>query len=158
ESVWVFPGSSDAGLSVGAALLCAAESGESRGEALEQIYLGPEFSNDECEAALVEEPRVSFARVAGSVPEAAATALASGLVVGVCRGRMEFGPRALGNRSILADPSRREIRDRVNRLKSRELWRPLAPVVLAERAAEFFSLRQPSPFMLFRSYVEPAQR
>jgi carbamoyltransferase len=71
---------------------------------------------------------------------------------------MEFGPRALGNRSILADPRRVEIRDRVNRIKGRELWRPLAPAVLAERAGEFFSLNQPSPFMLFRAQVLNAKR
>jgi carbamoyltransferase len=71
---------------------------------------------------------------------------------------MEFGPRALGNRSILADPRRLENRDRVNRIKGRELWRPLAPAVLAERASEFFDLRQPSPFMLFRAQVKPEKR
>jgi carbamoyltransferase len=71
---------------------------------------------------------------------------------------MEFGPRALGNRSILADPRRPEMHERVNRLKGRELWRPLAPSVLAERASEFFDLRQASPFMLFRANVKLAKR
>jgi carbamoyltransferase len=158
DEVWVFPGSSDSGLSVGAALLCAAESGELGSARLQHAYWGPEFSNDDCAAALTNEPQVSFRRVEGCLEDELAGALAAGMIIGVCRGRMEFGPRALGNRSILADPRRIEIRDRVNRIKSRELWRPLAPAVLAERAGEFFNLGQPSPFMLFRAQVNEAKR
>jgi carbamoyltransferase len=71
---------------------------------------------------------------------------------------MEIGPRALGGRSILADVRSVEMRDRVNRIKRREQWRPLAPVVLADRAAEFFVLADESPFMLFAASVRPEQR
>jgi carbamoyltransferase len=158
DSAWVFPASNDAGLSVGAALLCAVECGELTPARMEHAYWGPEFSSSDCEAAVLQEPRVTFRRTNGAVNEEIAEALASGQIVGVCRGRMEFGPRALGNRSILADPRRLENRDRVNRIKGRELWRPLAPAVLAERASEFFDLRQPSPFMLFRAQVKPEKR
>jgi carbamoyltransferase len=158
HSAWVFPAVSDAGLSVGAALLCAAECGEWHPARLEHAYWGPEFGPKECEAALLREPRATFQLAAGPVEEHLAEALANGQIVGVCRGRMEFGPRALGNRSILADPRRLEVRDRVNRLKGRELWRPLAPAVLAEHASEFFSLRQSNPFMLFRAQVHTAKR
>jgi carbamoyltransferase len=158
DSAWVFPAANDAGLSVGAALLCSAECGELQAQQLEHAYWGPEFSLSECEAAILQESRVTFRRIDGPLNEEIAEALAAGQVVGVCRGRMEFGPRALGNRSILADPRRLEIRDRVNRLKGRELWRPLAPAVLAERASEFFDLRQPSPFMLFRAQIRPEKR
>ncbi len=158
DSSWVFPASNDAGLSVGAALLCAVGCGEFNPLRLEHAYWGPEFSSSECEAAVHHEPRVTFRQTNGPVNEEVAEALSSGQVVGVCRGRMEFGPRALGNRSILADPRRLENRDLVNRIKGRELWRPLAPVVLAERASEFFDLRQPSPFMLFRAQVRPEKR
>jgi carbamoyltransferase len=158
DSAWVFPAANDAGLCVGAALLCAHDCGELQPARLEHAYWGPEFGAGECEAAIRNEPQVALRRIDGPINEAVAEALASGNVVGVCRGRMEFGPRALGNRSILADPRRLENRDRVNRIKGRELWRPLAPSVLAERASEFFDLRQPSPFMLFRTHVNPEKR
>ena len=158
DSAWVFPAAHDAGLSVGAALLCAVECGEFLPARMEHAYWGPEFSSSECEVAVLQEPRVAFRGTNGPMNEVVAEALASGQVVGVCRGRMEFGPRALGNRSILADPRLLENRDRVNRIKGRELWRPLAPAVLAERAAEFFDMRQPSPFMLFRAQVKPEMR
>jgi carbamoyltransferase len=121
---------------------------------MEHAYWGPEFSSAECEVAINNEPRVTVRQIKRPANEEVAEALVSGQIVGVCRGRMEFGPRALGNRSILADPRRLENRDRVNQIKGRELWRPLAPAVLAERASEFFDLRQPSPFMLFRAQVK----
>ena len=155
-SISVFPASGDAGQSVGAALLCAAEFGEFRPARLEHAYWGPDFEASHCEAALAD-PRLDVVRqpdVAGAVAER----LAAGDVVGWFQGRMELGPRALGNRSILADPRTVEMRDRVNRIKGREAWRPLAPVVLAERAGEFFELARPSPFMLFATTVRQDQR
>lgn len=158
RDVWVFPASGDAGLSVGAALLCAAELGELQPTRLPHAYWGPEFSRTECEAAIRREPRVTVFEPTGSLEEVAAAALAQGQVVGICQGRMEFGPRALGNRSIVADPRSDASRDRVNRLKGRELWRPLAPAVLAQHAVDYFDLRQPSPFMLFRADVWPHRR
>lgn len=158
ERVWVFPASGDAGLAVGAALLCAAEQGEPVRDKLERAYWGPDCGRAACEAALRDEARVAVCDVRGSLAETVAQALADGKIVGVCRGRMEFGPRALGNRSILADSRRVEIRDRVNRLKGRELWRPLAPAVPAERAGEFFELRHESPFMLLRADVKTSVR
>jgi carbamoyltransferase len=108
-------------------------------------------------AAVQQEPRV---RVTRSVDVAAdvAVLLANGEIVGWFQGRMEMGPRALGNRSILADPRTVAMRDRVNHVKRRELWRPLAPVVTAERANEYFDLREPSPFMLFAAQVRPEVR
>ncbi len=158
DSAWVFPAANDAGLSVGAALLCAADVRELGTQRLEHAYWGPEFTDAECEAAILQEARVLHRRSNGNMNEEIAKALAAGQIVGICRGRMEFGPRALGNRSIIADPRRIEIRDRVNRLKGREFWRPLAPSVLAEEASKFFELGQPSPFMLFRTQVKPEKR
>jgi carbamoyltransferase len=155
--IWLFPGSGDAGLSVGAALLCAAESGERSCEELQTVYLGPGFSSRQYEMALEQEPRVQYVRAA-DVANEVAQHLAAGRLVGWFQGRMEFGPRALGNRSILADPRSVKLRDRVNRLKGREMWRPLAPVVPAERAGEFFESAAASPFMLFRTFVKPCQR
>ena len=83
-----------------------------------------------------------------------AAALAAGKVVGWFQGRSEFGPRALGNRSILADPRNPGMRDRINNdIKKREWFRPFAPIVLAERASEWFDFDRESPFMLFTARV-----
>lgn len=157
DSIHVFPAVGDTGLSVGAALLCASELGQLRPRRLEHAYFGPGFTATAYETALRAEPRVSFHHVEDIATETAAL-LAAGYVVGWFQGRMELGPRALGNRSILADPRTTAMRDRVNHIKHRELWRPLAPVVLAERAAEFFTPAVPSPFMLFAMQVRADKR
>jgi carbamoyltransferase len=89
----------------------------------------------------------------------AARDLAAGRIVGWFQGRFEMGPRALGNRSILADPRRAEIKDILNRrIKQREPFRPFAPAVLAERAHEFFEIDQPDPFMTLAPRVRPDKR
>jgi carbamoyltransferase len=157
SSIWLFPAANDAGLSVGAAMLCAAEAGELKRTRIEHSYWGPEFNATEHEAALRTASGLSFRRVP-DVSQEAAEYLAEGAVVGWFQGRMEFGPRALGNRSIVADPRRVEMRDRVNTIKGREMWRPLSPVVLAERAGDFFDPNFQSPFMLFATQVRPERR
>ena len=126
DAISVFPAAGDNGVSVGAALLCAEELGELNRNGLTNAYWGPEFSDAEYERALQKEPRVVFHR-SPEIAQEIASALAEKKVVGWFQGRMELGPRALGNRSILADPCTVEIRDRVNQLKGREWWRPLAP-------------------------------
>jgi carbamoyltransferase len=157
DSIWVFPAAGDGGLAVGAALLGAADAGELKRSGLSDAYLGPAFSNKECKQALGNERRVVY-RFTRDLSSEIARLLTAGNVVGWFQGRMEFGPRALGHRSILADPRTVEMRDRVNKIKRRELWRPLAPVVQAEKASEYFALRAPSPFMLFASQVRPDKR
>jgi carbamoyltransferase len=152
ETVWAFPAAGDAGLSVGAALLAASEAGEIRPRRLEHAYWGPEYPDTALEAALRAEPRLRFHRAPDVAGETAAL-IAGGGIVGWFQGRMEFGPRALGNRSILADPRSVEMRDQVNRLKGREQWRPLAPSVLLEQASDYFELTGESPFMLFATQV-----
>jgi carbamoyltransferase len=88
-----------------------------------------------------------------------AQAVAAGKVVGWFQGRMEFGPRALGNRSIVADPRRADMKDILNtRIKHRETYRPFAPSVLEEKAADIFERSEPSPFMLMVYKVKEAQR
>jgi carbamoyltransferase len=156
-SVWVFPAAGDSGLSVGAARLAAARSRELRRTPLQTAYLGPEFDERACLSALEKTRGLSY-RLARPVSSEAARILANGEVIGWFQGRMEFGPRALGNRSILADPRSEATRDRVNRVKSRELWRPLSPAVLAERAYEFFDIDVPTPFMLLAVPVRPEKR
>ncbi len=157
DSLWVFAASGDGGLSLGAALLAASDAGELSPQRLDHAYLGPEYGESEIASALNAEPRLAVNRPR-SVAEEAAERLANGEVIGWFQGRMELGPRALGNRSILADPRTVEIRDRVNDLKGREPWRPLAPTVLAEHADDYFDLRGESPFMLLAAQVRPRTR
>lgn len=155
--VWAFAASGDAGLSVGAGLLAARDANELEIERLDHAYLGPEFDAEAVESTLAVEPAITFER-SPRVADEIAELLATGQVVGWFQGRMELGPRALGNRSILASPGSTEIRDRVNRLKGREPWRPLAPSILAECAADYFELSGESPFMLFATNVRPHVR
>jgi carbamoyltransferase len=157
EDMWLFPASGDAGLSVGAALLCARDSGELAHERLESPYHGPEFSDDEIESVLAATSDISYSRPENFESEVAKS-IAGGCVTGWFQGRMELGPRALGNRSILADPRTIAMRDKVNRAKRREMWRPLAPSVLAERAADYFEIVPPNAFMLFATQATELTR
>jgi len=153
ERLFVQPAAGDAGGCLGAAALAHAElTGEriSGGE-MGHVYLGPSWSGEAVAGVLkaagleAEDHRGSRTALLGEV----VSRLEAGQVVGWFQGAMEFGPRALGARSILADPRRPEIREKVNRsVKKRELFRPFAPSVLAERAGEHFELDHPSPFML----------
>ena len=147
DEVWVQPAAGDAGTSLGAALHLA----RGRGEELVPFRgtdLGRGWSDDELEAWL-RSAQLRHERpddLAGAV----ADCLAEDGVVAWFQGRSEFGPRALGHRSLLAHPGRRENLDRLNEVKGREQFRPVAPMVLAERAGEVFSRGPlPSPYMLF---------
>jgi len=111
------------------------------------VYLGPEFGEKEIESFL-RTCKIPFTRPADIAVEGASL-LAAGKIIGWFQGRMEFGPRALGNRSILADPRDPEMKDRVNAVvKFREGWRPFAPSCLAEKAHEYFIGCTDSPFMI----------
>jgi len=119
-------------------------------------YLGPEFSNAEIEKVLrvYKLPYVQEENVA----RRAAELLAQNRLIGWFQGRMEFGPRALGNRSILADPRHAENKDRVNEaVKFRENWRPFAPSVLEERAGEYFEDSRPSPYMILAFWTRKSK-
>ncbi len=122
-------------------------------------YTGPEFSLEQIESEL-RVSNLEFQRCSDKELVArAAREIADGLVVGWFQGRMEFGPRALGNRSILADPRRREIKDVLNeRIKKRESFRPFAPAILAEHLGEYFAQTHPSPAMLMVYDVKPEKR
>jgi carbamoyltransferase len=151
--LFVQPAAGDSGACLGAAALAhAALTGEApAGAPLEQVDLGPEYGAEEI-ACLLAAAGVAARDYAGREDElldAVVERLLAGQVVAWFQGRMEFGPRALGARSILADPRRPEIRDRINRLiKQRESFRPFAPSVLLDHAARHFALDHPSPFML----------
>lgn len=118
--------------------------------------LGPRFDNSRIEKTLV---RMGVAFEKSDRPEAdCALALSEGKIVGWFQDRMEFGPRALGARSILADPRRRGMKTKVNRVKKREAFRPFAPSVLEEKAAEYFETDVASPYMLFVRNVRDDRR
>lgn len=150
ERIFVPPAPHDPGCAVGAAVLLWSETlGHGRGFVMDHAYYGPDFSPEEMSDALharaIRAQRVADEAV---LVERAAGAIEDGDVVCWFQGRAEFGPRALGNRSFLADPRRESIRDEVNaKIKKRELFRPFAPSVKEESAGDYFELSQPSPFM-----------
>lgn len=149
ERIWVQPASGDSGTALGAALLVdARERGvDSPDWQMTDVYLGPEFSADEIEAAL-RWAKLPYRRVDDIAGETARI-LEHDRIVGWFQGRMEFGPRALGARSILASPLHADMQARLNDIKDREDFRPVAPAVLEERAGEWFRDAGSSPFMLF---------
>jgi carbamoyltransferase len=150
ERIWVQPAAGDSGTALGAAMHVAHELGDEV-QPMPDAALGPEWSDDELERAL-ETAQVHAERPA-SVAEAAAEVIAGNGVVAWFQGRSEFGPRALGHRSLLANPSDAENLTRLNDIKGREQFRPVAPMVLAGRAAEIFDGPLPSPYMLFTHRV-----
>jgi carbamoyltransferase len=122
-------------------------------------YSGPEFSTEEIrrelEASNLEYQNLSDDKTAAR----AASDIADGLVVGWFQGRMEFGPRALGNRSILADPRRSNMKEILNnRIKKREPFRPFAPSILAEYVGDYFEQTHPAPSMLMVYAIKPERR
>jgi carbamoyltransferase len=146
-NVWVQPAAGDAGTALGAALALAAEHGEPIAP-MDSAALGRSWSDDQM-AAILDGADVAYQRP-DDIGVAVAEALADNMIVGWFQGRSEFGPRALGNRSLLADPRHVENLERLNRVKGREQFRPVAPMVLAEQAGQIFSRGPlPSPYMLF---------
>ncbi|MDT5203493.1 MAG: carbamoyltransferase [Mycobacterium sp.] len=146
-NVWVQPAAGDAGTALGAALALAAEHGEPIAP-MDSAALGRSWSDDQL-AGILDGADVSYHRP-DDIGVAVAEALADNMIVGWFQGRSEFGPRALGNRSLLADPRHVENLERLNRVKGREQFRPVAPMVLAEQAGQIFSRGPlPSPYMLF---------
>jgi carbamoyltransferase len=155
ERIWVQPASGDSGTALGAAMHVAAQLGDAVAP-MRTAALGSGFSDDALERAL-DTAAVGFERP-DDVADAVAEVLADNGVVAWFQGRSEFGPRALGHRSLLADPRRPENLEKLNDIKGREQFRPVAPMVLAERAAEIFDGPLPSPYMLFTHDVRPQWR
>jgi carbamoyltransferase len=155
EEIWVQPAAGDAGTALGAAQHVAAELGD-RVAPMSTAALGREWSDEEI-ADWLRRARVPHERPA-DVAEGVAEVLARDGVVAWFQGRSEWGPRALGHRSLLADPRRAENLERLNAIKGRERFRPVAPVLPAARAAEILDGPLPSPYMLFTHRVRPAWR
>ena len=138
---------SDGGAAAGAALGACWQMTGARPQALTHLALGPE-EDDEAIEAVLKQCRIAYQRPA-DIAAATAKELALGRIVGWFQGRMEAGPRALGQRSILADPRRVEVRDRVNAVvKYREFWRPFCPSILAEAAGRYLKTHDHAPFMI----------
>ena len=157
ERIWVPPCASDTGAPLGSALYHHHQTlGAPRRTRMDHAYHGLAYSDDEIEAALTAAG-MTYERLddAGLIDRVAKD-LAEGRIVGWFQGRYEIGPRALGNRSILASPISPGVRDVINkRVKFREPFRPFAPSVLLERVSEYFEIDQPDPFMTFAPRVRP---
>ena len=152
RDIFVQPASHDAGCALGAALHIRHQYSTSKPQAMEHAYLGPQLDDPETESYL-EHCGLKY-RVLSDIPYEIAELISKNKIVAWVQGRAEFGPRALGSRSMLANPTDPGMRKLVNRAKGREYWRPLAPSVTEEAAAGFF--RNPcakSPFMLLRFAV-----
>lgn len=166
DDIWVQPAAGDAGGALGAALVAhhlmhgkpraVARRGRGKGvpDDMQGSYLGPQFAQDEVERRLKEAGAVFSSVDDDGLIEQTAAALAEGKAVGWHQGRMEFGPRALGARSILADPRSPTVQKQLNlKVKYRESFRPFAPSVLREHLAEWFEMDADSPYMLMVAQV-----
>jgi carbamoyltransferase len=158
DHIFVQPAASDDGVCLGAALAPYMENGGTLPmQKMRHAYLGSASSDEEIEKTL-QTYKLRATRAADPA-KAAAELLADGKIVGWFQGRMEFGPRALGNRSILADPRDPEMNVKVNNaVKFREWWRPFAPSMLAEVADQYLESATDSPFMILTAQVKPEKR
>ena len=161
ENIWIQPAAGDAGGSLGAALsvwyryLNNERTIRAGQDSQMGSYLGPSFSNDAVEMFL-ERNRYPYHKLnSGNRAHMIAQEIAAGNVVGYLAGRMEFGPRALGARSILGDPRSEEMQSLMNlKIKYRESFRPFAPTVLEDKVSEYFEMDRPSPYMLLVGAVK----
>lgn len=149
EEVFIQPAADDAGLALGSACYIVHQlAGRPRRYEMRSAALGPDIDPTTVEPALTRERASITWERPDDIATAVAGLLAGGAIVGWCQGRMEYGPRALGQRSILADPGNASMRDAMNAVKGREWYRPVAPAVLAEHVTEWFDGTDHSPFML----------
>jgi len=158
DKIFVQPAASDDGVTLGAALMPYLDHGGCLpNKAMRHAYLGPAFDDVAIENVL-RTYKLRYLRV-NDPAEAAAELLSSGKILGWFQGRMEFGPRALGSRSILADPRDPEMTVKVNNaVKFREWWRPFAPSLKKEAASEYLESATDSPFMILTAQVRPEKR
>ena len=160
RQTWIQPAAGDEGLAIGAALHTHhSVLKQPRRYQMRNSYLGPEFSESRIEAEL-KKANLNYRKLEREpLLEAVAEQIAAGNVVGWFQGRMEWGPRALGNRSIVAHPGLPDMKDVLNaRIKHREWFRPFAPSILVERQNEYFEYDHPSPFMLHVYKIRPEKR
>lgn len=163
DEVWVQPAAGDAGGALGAALaawyLAVGQRTPAAPDAMRNTYLGPGWSDAALDAHLRDRGLQHETVAEQQLPARVAALIAQGAVVGWFQGRMEFGPRALGNRSILGDPRDPAMQRRMNlAIKKRESFRPFAPAVPARHARDYFELERDSPYMLIVGQLAPSQR
>ena len=165
EEVYVHPAAGDAGLAVGAAYFVWHQVlGKPREFVMDHAYWGPGYNRDEIRSAIDANGLAQNGWRVEELPEEilmqrTAAIIADGKILGWFQGRAEWGPRALGNRSIVADPRRPEMKEILNqRIKHREIFRPFAPSILAESTGEWFEKSHPSPFMTLAYSVRPEKR
>jgi carbamoyltransferase len=165
EKVYVHPAAGDAGLSVGAAFYIWNQLlGKPRSFVMEHAYWGPGYSAEEIRSAVRASAVSAGGYTLTELPDTellrrTAGIIADGKILGWYQGRAEWGPRALGNRSIVADPRRPEMKEILNqRIKHREIFRPFAPSILAEKTGQWFEKSHPSPFMTLAYSVRPEKR
>jgi len=160
KQVYIQPAAGDAGTAVGVCYwINNVVLNQPRKFVMEHAYTGPQFVNGEIEQ-VVRASGLNFRELENEeLTRAGAQAIADGKIVGWFQGRMEFGPRALGNRSIVVDPRRADMKDILNaRIKKREPFRPFAPSILEERTADYFEQTHPAPTMLMVFQVKPEKR
>ena len=164
KDIWIQPAAGDAGGALGAALACWHQHHEKSrqpvpGDAMKGSYLGPSHSSTDIRSALEQAGAVFTELDEDALIEKLAGVLKEEHVVGWFQGRMEFGPRALGGRSIIGDPRSSKMQSVMNlKIKYRESFRPFAPSVLAEHCQEYFEIDRPSPYMLLVAPVQPTHR
>jgi carbamoyltransferase len=165
EEVYIPPAAGDAGLAIGAAFYLYHQIlKQPRSFVMSHPYWGPQFTHEQIRRALdgkgIEDGRWRVTELSDEeLVMVTANRIAEGKVIGWFQGRLEFGPRALGNRSIVVDPRRAEMKDILNRrIKHREPFRPFAPSILEERVGDYFEHAYPSPFMLMTCRVKPEKR
>ncbi|MGQ0796767.1 MAG: carbamoyltransferase family protein [Methanobacteriota archaeon] len=157
RGMFVQPAANDPGSALGSALAVAKDLGDSVRREMRDAYLGPAY-DDETIAAALDARKIPYEEVA-DIEDEVADLLACDKIVGWFQGRMEFGPRALGARSILMSPTRAENKDIINaQVKFREAYRPFCPSLLAEAADEYLVDARPSPFMILSFVVRPEKR
>ena len=160
DELYVQPAAGDSGTAVGAAYyVWNQELRNSRGFVMRDAYTGPEYTDAEIDSAIAEAGLTAEQLGDDELFATVAERISEGDVVGWFQGRMEFGPRALGHRSIVADPRRAEMKDVLNaRIKHRESFRPFAPSILAEAAGDWYDQSYTSPFMVLVYNTRPEQR
>lgn len=160
RSIFVQPAAGDSGTALGVCYeIYNGVLKKPRGPVMTGAYTGPEFSDDAIKEALTESGLEIETYSDRDLTKRAARDIADGLVVGWFQGRMEFGPRALGNRSIVVDPRRAEMKEILNqRIKKREPFRPFAPSILVEFTDEYFEQSHPAPTMLMVYQIRPQHR
>jgi carbamoyltransferase len=165
EQIYVHPAAGDGGLSVGAAFYVWNQIlGKPRSFVMNHAYWGPGYSRDQVRQSIDSSALARNGYSVAELPEPelmrkTAQIIADGKILGWFQGRAEWGPRALGNRSIVADPRRPEMKEILNRrIKHREIFRPFAPSILDESTADYFEKSHPSPFMTLAYSVKPEKR